>query len=272
MVSAPDRVPFSRAMAVDPLGGGRFRAELHEAWAADGGKQHGGVLLALTTSAALAALEDRESRPLAVSAVFPKAGSTGPATAIAEIVPGDGPVRVVRSVLQQDGEALLEATVTAGRLPADPARPNTEPLPLTPEPTPEAHAQTGSRTTGPPLASACEVRIDPATTAYRRRERAAPVIRGWVRPDAEPPDVLFALFAGDILPTGLFNFGLLGWAPTVQLTALVRAVPAPGWLRVGTAVRTIAGGWFDEDVTVVDSTGQLVCRARQLARSPRPRG
>lgn len=178
---------------------------------------------------------------------------------------------VVRPVLSQDGEILLDTTVTAGRLSSEVGPPPGEFSRQSPAPPPELLERTGTRSTGPPLASACEVVIDPSTTAYRRKERAEPAMRGWVRPKGEDPDVLFALFAGDILPTGLFNFGLVGWAPTVQLTALVRAVPAPGWLRVETVTRTICGGWFDEDVTVVDAGGHLVCQARRPARSPRPR-
>jgi hypothetical protein len=54
----------------------------------------------------------------------------------------------------------------------------------------------------------------------------------------------------------------------VQLTALLRAHPAPGWLRIEARTTSVAGDWFDEDATVVDSAGRLVCQARQLALSP----
>ena len=54
----------------------------------------------------------------------------------------------------------------------------------------------------------------------------------------------------------------------MQLTALVRGRPAPGWLRLEAASRTVRGMWFDEDYTVIDSAGRLVCQARQLALAP----
>jgi hypothetical protein len=54
----------------------------------------------------------------------------------------------------------------------------------------------------------------------------------------------------------------------VQLTALLRGRPAPGWLRVESQSSTVANPWFDEDVTVIDAAGRLVCQARQLALSP----
>jgi hypothetical protein len=62
-----------------------------------------------------------------------------------------------------------------------------------------------------------------------------------------------------------FNLGRMGWSPTVQLTALLRSRPAPGWLRIQVDCRAVHGAWFDSDATVVDSTGRLVCQARQLA-------
>ena len=97
------------------------------------------------------------------------------------------------------------------------------------------------------------------------------MLRGWARTRDEPVDVLFGLLAGDILPPTVFNLGgTPGWAPTVQLTALLRAHPAPGWLRVASRADVVAGAWFDEDVTVVDAAGRVVCQARQLALAPLP--
>ena len=62
---------------------------------------------------------------------------------------------------------------------------------------------------------------------------------------------------------------LMGWAPTVQLQVLVRALPAPGWCLVEASASEVAGGWLDEDYRIWDSTGRLVAQSRQLARVPR---
>jgi hypothetical protein len=67
-----------------------------------------------------------------------------------------------------------------------------------------------------------------------------------------------------------FDLGRMGWAPTMELTAHVRAVPAPGWLVVRHETRNLAGGMFEEDCEVWDSAGRLVAQSRQLARVPRP--
>ena len=74
----------------------------------------------------------------------------------------------------------------------------------------------------------------------------------------------------DALPPVTFDLGLIGWAPTLELTAHVRAKPAPGWLKVRHATRNMAGGMFEEDCEVWDSAGRLVAQSRQLARQPRP--
>ena len=63
--------------------------------------------------------------------------------------------------------------------------------------------------------------------------------------------------------------GLAGWAPTLELSAHVRAVPAPGWLRVRVSTRNFAGGLLEEDAEVWDSAGRLVAQSRQLARAPK---
>src|SRR6185437_8831987 len=123
------------------------------------------------------------------------------------------------------------------------------------------------------LAHTCELRFDPATMAFLRREQAPPVLRGWARTREEPVDVLFALLAGDILPPTVFNLGgTPGWAPTVQLTALLRAHPAPGWLRVASRADVVAGPWFDEDVTVVDAVAGWSARpaSSRWPRCPEP--
>jgi hypothetical protein len=83
--------------------------------------------------------------------------------------------------------------------------------------------------------------------------------------DGADADVLALLLAVDVMPPTVFHLGRFGWAPTVELTALVRGVPAPGWLAFQAEATYIAGGWFDESATVWDSTGRLVAQSRQLA-------
>jgi acyl-coenzyme A thioesterase PaaI-like protein len=263
--------PFATAVGLDPLGDGRYAAQLGPDWTV-GQKAHGGLLLVLLVRAGLARLEadapGAAPDPLAVAADFLRAPDPGPIELRTEVLKIGRTVSVVAVRLSQDGRTMLAATVTAGLLPAE--EPVWADLPdLAPEPDVSASDPAAGLTVFR-LAGSCDLRLDHATTAFTRGEQAPPVLRGWARPRGEPTGVLFALLAGDILPPSVFNLGgSFGWAPTVQLTALLRAHPAPGWLRIEARASTVSGAWFDEDVTVVDATGRLICQARQLALTPR---
>lgn len=262
---------FRGAIDLTDLGDGRFGAELGPHWTV-GTKAHGGILLVLLTRAALARLEattGTTADPLAVSADFLRAPDPGPVELTTEVLKQGRTVSVVAVRMAQGGKPMLAATVTAGALPAD--EPQWADLPELPAEPPADAFDPGSTTTVFGLASSCDLRFDVASTAFARGEQGPPVIRGWARPRDEPTDVLFALLAGDILPPTVFNVGgRVGWAPTVQLTALLRARPAPGWLRLESRSVVVAGTWFDEDVTVVDARGRLICQSRQLALAPLP--
>ena len=90
----------------------------------------------------------------------------------------------------------------------------------------------------------------------------------WARPRGVAPDALFALMCGDLSAPVTFAVDRTGWAPTVQLTAFLRGLPADGWLRVICTCVEIGQDWFDEDHIVVDSLGRIVVQSRQLAMVP----
>lgn len=267
--------PFSDAHALEDLGDGRFRARLDDVWAV-GDKAFGGLLLVLAAKAGVARLGAAGATapggappdPLAVAADFLRAPDLRPVELHAE------PLKIGRTVssavvrLLQDDRPMLHATITAGALPdGDPVWDT--PAALAPDPDADAVDPASARGAARGLAAACELRYPATAMPFLRGETGPPEMTGWVRPRGEPTDVLFALLAGDILPPTVFNLGgTFGWAPTVQLTALLRGRPAPGWLRVDSRSRTVTGAQFDEDVTVVDAAGRTVCQARQLALSP----
>ena len=95
-------------------------------------------------------------------------------------------------------------------------------------------------------------------------------IQAWFRmADGHDVDPVGLLMVCDALPPVTFDLGRPGWAPTLELTVHVRAVPAPGWLKVSHRTRNVAGGMFEEDCEVWDSAGRLVAQSRQLAMQPR---
>ncbi|MFI9382809.1 thioesterase family protein [Kutzneria sp. NPDC052558] len=264
---------FSAASAVRPLGDGTAIADLPSDWTV-GTKPHGGFLLALLARAAVQVLEGSGSElldPLAVSAQFLRAPSVGPVMLKTEVRKTGRTVVVVRVSLEQRGSACVEAMVTVGRLPEE--RPAWRDLPELPVLPPANAIDLGSLPNAVgvfKLARACEVLVDPQGAGFLERRTGDPLrLRMWVRPrGGEQPDPFFALVAGDIAMPLTFNLGRFGWSPTVQLTGLVRARPEPGWLRAQVESRAVHGQWFDQDATILDASGRLVCQARQLALSP----
>ncbi len=96
-------------------------------------------------------------------------------------------------------------------------------------------------------------------------------VRGWLRfPGDAVPDVMSLLVAVDAFPPTVFNADQLSlaWVPTIELTAHLRARPAPGWLRAVFTSRFLTGGFVEEDGEIWDESGVLVAQSRQLALVP----
>lgn len=281
-----DSTRFSDAMRLTRLDGGGaadagaaetdrvdFAGELNAHWTI-GPKVHGGAMLALCANAARTAFGDGRE-PVAVSANFLWAPDPGPMWLRTRLRKRGRRVNVVDVELGQGDRTAVHAAITLGA-PEDTSA-GREPLLsvnpvvalMTPEPPP------GLQPIGPGhpmadivhLAHGCDIR--PALTSLApRSDGGPPVIEMWVRPKDERPDVLFALLCGDASAPVTMAVNRPGWAPTVQLTAYLRAVPADGWLRVICTTTEIGQDWFDEDHTVVDSRGRIVVQTRQLAMVP----
>ena len=247
--------------ALRPLGEGSYAAELHPDWAVKG-RPHGGYLLALLARSATA---ETRLDPLSVSAQFLRSPRVGPVLLRVTELKIGRTATVVRACLEQSGQTCVDATVTLGELPAgEPEWSERSSMPVNPPGNAVDLGASGSSA----LAGICEVRLDPEGAGFLSGSTGDPPrLRLWARPRNAQPDLLFALIAGDLSMPTVFNLGRLGWAPTVQLTALLRARPANGWLRLQVESKTVHGSWFDEDALVVDSTGRVVCQARQLALS-----
>ena len=111
-----------------------------------------------------------------------------------------------------------------------------------------------------------DARLDPATTRWATGQpQGLAEVRGWMRrADERDADLLDLLVFCDAMPPVTFDLGLMGWVPTLELTIHLRALPAPGWLRVVQRARLLRDGWLDEECEVWDSRNRLVAQARQL--------
>jgi len=119
-----------------------------------------------------------------------------------------------------------------------------------------------------------DLRLDPDVIGFATgRPSGQAELRGWISfADRRPIDALGLLFMVDAFPPATFELAPTGWVPTISLTAYVRAVPAPGPLRVRQAAQVVDGGRFDEICEVWDSRDRLVAQATQLAAIRIPEG
>jgi hypothetical protein len=264
-------VELAKASAVEPLGDGRYGAMVDPGWAI-GTKPNGGYLLAIVARAAVAeaaigAIADLP-HPAAVSAHFLAAPDAGPAEVAVEVLRHGRSASQTRATLFAGGTRCVEALITCGQLPpAGPPYWSDVPVPDLPPEADCVPAPNESRHVPVPIFDEVELRVDPATAGFATgRPAMAGELRGWVRMSATTPDPIAVLVALDILPPATFDLGLLGsWVPTMAFTAYLRALPAPGPLRVRQRARLVADGRVDEDCDAWDSTGALVGSATQLA-------
>jgi acyl-CoA thioesterase len=267
-----------RALPDDPT---TYAADLDAGWAIGSGI-NGGLLLALVGNALRSSLPAHPD-PLSVSAYYLSACEPGPATVRTQVLRTGRSVSTASASLSQSGPdgrevARISALATYGDLSLQPddVRTSATPFDLPPveECVPVDQAPAGAPTS---LAQAgllqrLDLRLDPACLGWAvGKPSGRGVVQGWLRmADPRPPDPILLLLAVDALPPVTFDLGLPGWAPTLELTAHVRARPVPGWLRVRHATRNLAGGLLEEDAEVWDAAGRLVAQSRQLARAPRP--
>ncbi len=252
----------------------RYDGFVNENWTI-GPKVHGGVMLALCANAARTAVRSGGQsgvEPIAVSGNFLWAPDPGPMRLTATTRKLGRRVSLVDVELDQGERTAVRATITLA-VPEHDATPLLVANPVVPLMTPEPPPGLEPIGPGHPmadvvhLARGCDIRPS-LTTMAPRSDGGAPVIEYWVRPRDCAPDVLFALVCGDVSAPVTFGVNRFGWAPTVQLTAYLRAVPADGWLRVLCTTMQIGHEWFDEDHVVVDSAGHVVVQSRQLAMVP----
>ncbi len=263
---------FADAMALRPLDGapGRYAGRLSADWTI-GPNVHGGMLVALCANAARQAYAgDPSVQPVAISANFLSAVTPGEVILSTVVRKRGRRIGLVDVELVAGDRACVRAVVNLG----DPEH-LAEPLfinnPVIDRMSPQPPPQVPVIGPGHPaadinhLARGCDIRLLVSDSVGPGE---APAFQVWARPRLGEVDELFALMCGDISLPVPFAVGRRGWAPTVQLTAYLRGLPADGWLRVLCTTAQIGQDWFDEDHTVVDSAGRIVVQTRQLAMVP----
>jgi acyl-CoA thioesterase len=234
------------------------------------GNANGGYLLAIAGRA----LTQATGQPdlVTITGHYLAPGRPGPVTVEVEVVRA-GRRHSTAVVHLRSGETpLLTALGTATDIgAAEGPELVTTPPPDLPAPD-DCLALTSAATFPPPFMGRVDLRLHPDDAGFATGSKSgSPVVRGWFRlRGGEPVDSHALVVAVDAFPPTIFNADLpVAWTPTVELTAHLRARPAPGWLRCAFSTRFVTGGYLEADGEVWDATGRLIAQSRQLALVPR---
>jgi len=267
------RTRFAEVSTLVPRGAGLFDGTADAEWTI-GGKPNGGYLLSMLCRAATSVSAHRHV--LAASAHFLHSPSPGPVRVEAEVLRTGRSASQIRARMSQEDRPCVEALVTAGELDPDAA-----PYWDRGAPRPDGAAYEDCERLTPQFPSGArvaileqaEVRLEPGSAGFTSgRPNGRGELRGWLAlPDGEPFDPVSLVYAADAFPPATFDIEFSGWMPTLELTVYVRALPAPGPVRVLFRAQLIDGQRVDEECTVWDRTGRLVAQGHQLAGIRLPR-
>ncbi|HEX3333922.1 MAG TPA: thioesterase family protein, partial [Acidimicrobiales bacterium] len=263
---APEDLSFDAATAVrETETPGVFETDVHELWTV-GDKPNGGYLLALLGRAARVTgrgVDAPSWEALSSAITYVRPPDLGPATITTTLLRRSRSAAQVRAVLSQRDADIVEATCVLGDLPVQ-ASVRYDSTPPLGAPPPEDCVRLPPRIPGGARVGVMEVtelRLDPATMPFGEAPSvdARAELRGWSRfADGREPDALSLLYSNDAIPPATFLIGSTGWVPTLQMSAYVRARPAPGWLGIKMTANLVADGMVDETCVLWDSTGQVV--------------
>jgi hypothetical protein len=274
-VHSPDDLSFDAATQSAAVGTSTFSTTVHALWTV-GDKPNGGYLLALLGRAAREVGTDGGQHDwdvISSSITYLRPPDLGPAEIRATLLRQGRSAAQVRTVLVQEGHELVDAVSVVAALPdsGPPRYDDVAPLRCAePEgcvrlpPTMPGGIRVG-------IMDVLDLRLDPSCVPGTKAQPAPGVplaeLRGHTRfADGREPDPLALLFFIDAIPPATFMIGSSGWVPTLQMSAFVRARPAPGWLGIRLTAHLVTGGMVDETCTLWDSTGAVVAQATQLAR------
>jgi acyl-CoA thioesterase len=263
---------FAADTAVTMHPGGRFEAAIRPGWDI-GGNANGGYLMAIAARAMSVA--SGRPDPVTITAHYLAPGRRGAVEGEVTLLKQGRRFAVASASLRDEGKPLLAVLGTFGDLTAAgpgaaPERIEAAPPDLPP---PEQCYGHDPARGAPPMSGRVDLRLHPEDAGFALGQPSGTMrVRGWFRlRDGEPVDTLALLLAVDAFPPTAFNARLpVAWTPTVELTAHLRARPAPGWLRASFSTRFVSGGFLEEDGEIWDAGGRLVAQSRQLALLPRP--
>lgn len=259
---------FSQATAVRARAPGVFDAELSGEWTI-GGRPNGGYLLSLLGRVASSLTE--QGHVVAASAHYLRSPEPGPVEIEGELLRRGRSISQVRVRMSQRDRPCIEALMSVSALDSstaprwDAGVPEPRPVPfddcvrlepITPHGVPVS------------LFEQVDVRLehDSLGGITKGRPSGRGQMSGWLKLLGEEHfDPVSLLLAVDAFPPPSFDTHVNGMVATVELTAYIRAIPAPGPVRIVSRARLIDSQCVDETCDIWDVTGRLVAQATQLA-------
>lgn len=258
---------FSLATRVEP-DGEEFTGEIHDGWDI-AGNANGGYLMSMAARAMSAI---GRPHPISLTAHFLRPGKPGPVRIRPVLVKEGRTFSTVRASVIAQEKPVLELLGSFGDLAEveGPVRVDAKP-PTLPPPDDCVRLHSESQQFPTPIMSRLDLRLHPDDACFiQGKPSGSPQFRGWLRLHDESIDAFGLLMVVDAFPPSIFNANLpVGWTPTIELTAHIRGIPEPGWLRCRFSTRFITGGVLEEDGDIWDESGRLVAQSRQLAMQPR---
>ncbi len=275
LMTTPTKVySFDEVTTLTETGPGRFDAEVNEQWTI-GGKPNGGYLLAMLGRAVSAPPQaqaspalSRHPHVIAASAHYLTSPDPGPVSIEVEVLRAGRTASQARARMSQAGKGCVEALITTSEL--DPsATPywNGGVPPASEVPFEDCRPLNRTLPNGVSVAimNQVEIRLEPPAGDIGQPSGRGE-LRGWLSlPAGEAFTPTSLLYAVDSYPPATFDVEFSGWVPTLELTVYVRALPAPGPVRVLHRAHLIEDRRVDETCYIWDQTGRLVAHGTQLA-------
>lgn len=266
-METPATTSFDDAIAVEPLGEGRYRAVVPSDWTASG-RAAGGLVEAQLFSGVAALMEGSEKSPLSFTAHLLRAPEVGGVEVLVEVLrEGRSLATLAVRMVQHDRliATALSSFATARPSPDFDEMPMPDVEPPTPDRAMDSHVPQFAYPFGHNIV--IQDRIGPRAFSAREGPMERVGWAGFLEP--RPVDAAALVMIGDI--------GMMGWwvrlereytTATLDHTTHFRAdldqVEADDLVLMRSRTGLVRGGYLDWDVDLWAPDGTLLCQSRQL--------